>query len=251
MGSSNPRTPAAWVKAIRAHLSEHGSAEHAAGVQWFFKEEVRSYGWYTADLRAYGRALHRQIAANPRLMLDVAERLFAGKSLEEKVLGVVVAERSLPRPRRSSSRKPPSRTTFVLGKDELVRFEAWLDRVASWADHDALAMVLLGPLLVEFPSRAQQVHRWARSADRWHRRAAAVSLIRGIQRGMFVDQATRVTHALAADQDDMVQKGLGWLLRVWGSVRPVGGDAGADGDPAPHLSPCAANRVRTAAGQRP
>ena len=30
-----------------------------------------------------------------------------------------------------------------------------------------------------------------------------------------------MTHALAGDRDDMVQKGLGWLLREWGKVRPA------------------------------
>ena len=36
---------------IRRALKDGGSAEHAAGVQWFFKDEIKSHGWYTADLR--------------------------------------------------------------------------------------------------------------------------------------------------------------------------------------------------------
>ncbi len=234
MGSGKPRTIAAWVKAIRGHLVEHGSAGHASGVQRFFKEEVRSYGWYTADLRAYGRSIHKELSSSPALMLDVAERLFMGKTLEEKGLGVVIAECSLPkpgarsaqigagnRPRPATAGRPPSVAPRTMGERELLRVSAWLDHVVTWADHDALAMFLIGPLLVQFPARARMVTGWSRSNDRWHRRAAAVSLIRGVQRGLFVDRATRVTHTLAADPDDMVQKGLGWLLRVWGSVRPA------------------------------
>jgi 3-methyladenine DNA glycosylase AlkD len=221
MGSLMTRTAAARAKAIRAHLAEHGSADHAAGVQWFFKDKVQSYGWYTKPLRAYGQSLHLELGADPPLMLDVVDRLFAGKTIEEKVLGVIVMARSLPAPRKAAARKPRRSVSFTPGDEEFARFVGWLDRVASWADHDALAMFLLGPMLVARPARVRKVFGWARSEDRWHRRAAAVSLIRGIQQGLFVDEAARIVRTLAGDADDMVQKGLGWLLRVWGSVRPA------------------------------
>ena len=51
--------------------------------------------------------------------------------------------------------------------------------------------------------------------------AAAVSLIDGVRHGLFTAEATTVTDHLLADRDDMVQKGLGWLLREWGKVRPA------------------------------
>ncbi len=46
---------------IRRMLRRGGSAEHAKGVQWFFKEEVKSYGWRTADLRKATRRWRREI----------------------------------------------------------------------------------------------------------------------------------------------------------------------------------------------
>ncbi len=209
------------VREVRAHLEAHGSREHAAGVQWFFKEEVRSYGWYTADLRAYGRTLHRALSGDPPVLLDVADRLFGGRTLEEKALAVVMLEPSV-RPARTrpgtTPRGLPQR--FVIDVAELDRFDAWLDRVASWADHDALAMVIIGPLLVAHPAQVRRVLSWAASRNRWRRRAAAVSLIPGIRQGRFVREATRVTRLLLTDDDDMVQKGLGWLLREWGKARP-------------------------------
>jgi len=193
------------VRAICRHLETRGSPEHAAGVQWFFKEAVRSHGWYTAPLRAYARTVHRALASDQARLLAVADALFARPVLEEKVVAVTMLQPSLRR----------------FGAAEFRRFERWLDRVSSWADHDALAMFLLGPLMADDPARASRVFRWARASDRWHRRAAAVSLIHGIRRGGFTAEATRITHALAADHDDMVQKGLGWLLREWGKVRPA------------------------------
>jgi 3-methyladenine DNA glycosylase AlkD len=197
-------SPASIVRSIVAHLNEHGSAEHAAGVQWFFKEEVRSHGWYTAALRRYATALHRQLSTDQALMLDVAERLFRSPFLEEKALAVTMLQPSLGR----------------FGSAEFRRFETWLGRVTSWADHDALAMFLIGPMLVANPRRAARPLRWVLSPSRWRRRAAAVSLIHGIRRGLFQNEAVAVTEQLLADRDDMVQKGLGWLLREWAKHDP-------------------------------
>jgi len=38
---------------------------------------------------------------------------------------------------------------------------------------------LIGPMIAAKPSRAKNVFRWAKSPDRWHRRAACVALIQG------------------------------------------------------------------------
>jgi len=198
------KAPASIVRDIVAHLKAHGSPEHAAGVQWFFKEEVRSHGWYTADLRRYARVLHKELAPGQPLLLDVAERLFAGSVLEEKALAVTMLEPSLKR----------------FGGAEFARFERWLGKVSSWADHDALAMYLIGPMMVAEPERAKRPLCWSSSPNRWRRRAAAVSLIHGIRRGLFYGEARAVTERLVADRDDMVQKGLGWLLREWGKYDP-------------------------------
>jgi len=200
-----PRSTDTVVRGICRHLKARGSAEHAAGVQWFFKEQVRSHGWYAADLRRYARALHRDLAGDPARLLEVAESLFARPVLEEKATAVCMLQPSL----------------YRFGNSEFSRFDRWLDAVVSWADHDALAMYLLGPLIAAEPSRVRRPATWATSPNRWRRRAAAVSLIHGIRRGAFAREATAITMQLLFDRDDMVQKGLGWLLREWAKYSPA------------------------------
>jgi 3-methyladenine DNA glycosylase AlkD len=41
-----------------------------------------------------------------------------------------------------------------------------------------------------------------------------VALIRGARAKMFFPEITKLSNSLLADEDDMVQKGLGWLLRA-------------------------------------
>ena len=184
---------------IRRALRDGGSAEHAAGVQWFFKEKIKSHGWYTADLRRAVRRFRREILREHdfAFLVLVADELFSGRVLEEKVAAVFLLEK----------------TDAHFGDAEFRLFEKWLDRISSWADHDGLVHYLIAPMVAAKPGRTKAVFHWAKSRDRWHRRAACVALIQGSRRKMFFPQITRLSNMLLTDVDDMVQKGLGWLLR--------------------------------------
>jgi len=184
---------------IRRMLKRGGSAEHAKGVQWFFKEEIKSHGWYTAALRREAVRQRRIILQEQGLdfLLEVADRLFAGEVHEEKNFAVFLLEK----------------LHGGFGDAEFKRLESWLPRISSWADHDALVYCLIGPMVVIKPSRVKSVFRWAKSKDRWHRRAACVALIPGTRLKMFFPEIVRMSNFLLNDRDDMVQKGLGWLLR--------------------------------------
>ncbi len=199
--------PPAYIAAhIRRVLKDGGSAPHAEGVQRFFKEQVASRGWYTAELRQVAARFRRAMLKEHELayLVAVADQLFRGSVLEEKVMAVLLLQKSA--------------TEF--GSKEFRLFESWLDRVSSWADHDALAHYLIAPMLLSGPARMRVVFGWARSHNRWRRRAAAVALVRGARQRMFAGEIARVTELLLRDPDDMVQKGLGWLLREYAKADP-------------------------------
>jgi 3-methyladenine DNA glycosylase AlkD len=184
---------------IRRALKDGGSAEHAADVQWFFKEEIKSHGWYTADLRRAVRRFRREVRSERGLdfLVQVADLLFSGSVLEEKVAAVFLLEN----------------LDAEFGDREFKLFESWLDRISSWADHDGLVHYLISPMVAAKPARAKAVFRWAKSPNRWRRRAACVSLIRGTRANIFFPEIVKLSNTLLTDEDDMVQKGLGWLLR--------------------------------------
>ena len=132
-------------------------------------------------------------------LVSVADQLFRGRVLEEKTMAVMLLEKSV----------------HDFGPKQFRLFDQWLDRVSNWADHDALLHYLIGPMIVDEPSRVRLVFVWARSRNRWRRRASAVALIRGARRRMFRSEIARLSEMLLDDADDMVQKGLGWLLREY------------------------------------
>ena len=180
-------------------LKDGGLAERASGIQWFFKEEIRSHGWRTADLRRAIRSYRKEILREHDFdfLVRVADQLFSGPVLEEKVAGIFLIEN----------------LTEKCGDDEFKLFESWLDRISSWADHDGLVHYLISPMVAAKPARAKSVFAWAKSPNRWHRRAACVALIRGARARMFFPEVVKLSDSLLTDQDDMVKKGLGWLLR--------------------------------------
>jgi 3-methyladenine DNA glycosylase AlkD len=47
-----------------------------------------------------------------------------------------------------------------------------------------------------------------------------VALIRGTRARMFFPEVTKLSDSLLADDDDMVRKGLGWLLRETAKFDP-------------------------------
>ena len=193
------KSPAYIAKHIRRVLLDGASAPHTEEVQHFFKNEIRSRGWYTGELRKVAVRFRRTILAEHEIpyLVEVADQLFRGNVLEEKVFAVLMLQAIV----------------GECGKPEFKLFESWLERISSWADHDGLVYYLLGPMIAADPRLLSRPLRWAKSKDRWHRRAAAVALIHSTRQHKSFEYVQRVTEILLTDKDDMVQKGLGWLLR--------------------------------------
>ena len=90
--------------------------------------------------------------------------------------------------------------------------------IDDWASVDVFGGYLAGPAWVTRQISDQDVHRWARSPDRWWRRTALVATT-GLNvktRGGYGDapRTLAVCQILTDDRDDMVVKALSWALRV-------------------------------------
>ena len=96
-----------------------------------------------------------------------------------------------------------------LGQRELERLGRNLD---SWGAVDTFACYLSGPAWRDGQIPDALVHQWARSPDRWWRRAALVSTV-PMSRAGRSRPTLRVCRMLAADRDDMVVKAVSWALR--------------------------------------
>ena len=102
-----------------------------------------------------------------------------------------------------------------LGEAELEALGRGID---SWGSVDVFARTLSGPAWLRGQVPDASIARWARSEDRWWRRAALVSTValnvRSHGGGGDVERTLAVCRMLVDDYDDMVVKALSWALRA-------------------------------------
>ena len=100
-------------------------------------------------------------------------------------------------------------------RDDFATLEKWVhNNVTNWASCDTLCNHTIGDFIQKYPEYLGKLKEWARSDNRWVKRAAAVSLIIPARRGKFLDDIFEIADILLLDADDMVQKGYGWMLKA-------------------------------------
>jgi 3-methyladenine DNA glycosylase AlkD len=87
--------------------------------------------------------------------------------------------------------------------------------VDNWGACDHFCGIT-GELLIQYPDLVPKIRKWTKSKNRWFRRAAAVSLIDPVTEGILLDEVFKTADILLTDDDDMVQKGYGWMLKEAG-----------------------------------
>ena len=199
-------TVAELLEWTRAELQRRADPEFAAGVRNFFVERVDPRGVRSSELKEVERGVYRELRR-----FSAAERnrysteLWKGGKLEDGTLVCHVY--------RKFARE--------CGAPEFALFERWLDRyVSNWAHCDGIASWLVAAAIANDASLKPRVEAWTASPNRWKRRAAAVSFLQEGKRGRSAGEIFRVASALAADRDEMVLKGVGWLLKETYPQRP-------------------------------
>lgn len=159
-------------------------------------------GAKTEDLRALRREFsHRLKDAAPHVVIELGALLLEVPKIEYRFLAYELIHHH------------PS---------ALSRLSAWqLERlgrgIASWSAVDCFAIYLAGPVWRDRHVPNSLIHGWARSADRWWRRAALVSTVplNSKTQGGTGDayRTLQVCRLLESDSDPMVAKALSWALR--------------------------------------
>ena len=182
-------------KQIKASADPKVSAIH----QKFFKEKVKYYGLRTPVTRKLAAEAWREAKLHAKSeIFQMCEELYKSGYNEESFI--------------ASGWLPRISGEFL--EEDLKLFAKWIDKYAdNWAKVDTFCCHTVGDYLFKFPEEITEVVKWTRSKNRWMKRAAAVSLIIPAKRGKFLKKAFKIADILLLDQDDMVQKGYGWMLK--------------------------------------
>lgn len=101
-----------------------------------------------------------------------------------------------------------------LEEKDLKVYAKWIENyINNWAKCDGFCNHAVGDYMVKYPSKINVLKKWAKSPNRWVRRAVAVTLIIPAKNGDFLEDVFEISDILLMDKEDIVQKGYGWLLK--------------------------------------
>jgi 3-methyladenine DNA glycosylase AlkD len=199
-------TPAQAAREARRALARLARPAGAFDASRYFRD-AGGLGFYNIGAHQV-RAMAREIARNSQEAWSVddacafASALITDRHLEVKGVGIEVLARY--------------RRQFTPAL--LPVWKGWLARnhSANWATTDAICGLLIGPLVAGRPNLAGGVARWSADRNMWVRRASIVSLIPIARRGLVLDILYRTARKLHRDDEDLIQKAVGWALREAG-----------------------------------
>ena len=189
----------AIITSIRKELHDISDPIIKASSLRFFKEPIKSYGVKNPVARQIGKNYSSLLKNQPKeKVFALCEDLWKSGMMEESIIACMYSY---------SVRKQFEPEDFPI-------FESWISRyVTNWAACDTFCNHTVGYFLEIYPAYVTELKRWAKSSNRWMRRAAAVSLIVPVRKGVFLKESIQISKILLTDQDDLIQKGYGWLLK--------------------------------------
>jgi len=188
------------LKEIRRELKRLDRPENKIDAQRFHKEKLKKrYVLKSPLVRRVSARFFKEVKIQPKeSIFDLCEEMFeSGKDGESSI-----------------AFNWARRLEKQYAKSDFRRFETWLKKyVNGWGSCDALCCYVLGPLIYKFPELAEKTAKWTKSKSRWYRRASAVTLIYPVRRRILLELVFERADILLLDDDDMVQKGYGWMLK--------------------------------------
>ena len=188
------------IEKVRAALLQSVDEKTLATSQNFFKEKIRFYGVTVPTVNRIGAEYFKQMGARSKSeVLGLCELLWQSGYIEESFIACdwAYAVHDMYEP------------------DDFQMFERWInDYVDNWASCDTLCNHSVGAFMEMYPEFLTRLKDFAKSDNRWMRRAAAVSLIIPARKGKFLDDIMEIADILLLDRDDLVQKGYGWMLKA-------------------------------------
>jgi 3-methyladenine DNA glycosylase AlkD len=184
-----------YTKAVRA-LRRHADPARSEVHRWYFKgagDEI-FLGITVPILRQLAREFE------PLPLADVG-RLMRSRVHDQRLLGCAVLHR---RYERGSEGEREKIFAFYVRNRRLVR---------SWDAVDGTAPTIVGPHLLKRDKKL--LYQWARSSSLWERRIAMVATLHFIRHGNVAD-TLRLARILLQDEEDLIHKATGWMLREVG-----------------------------------
>jgi len=196
------------IKKIRQELKKNADEKIKESGKRFFKEDIKAYGVKTGLVVKLGKEAYKEISAkggpasgwkNKDEIFKLCEELWQSGIMEESFIAC--------------------NWSYLVHKNyqpkDFKIFEKWINKyISNWASCDTFCNHTVGEFIEMYPDYLSELKKWAKSKNKWMRRASAVSLIVPAKKGKFLKDVFEISDILLQDKEDMVQKGYGWMLKV-------------------------------------
>lgn len=188
------------IKKIRLELKKNSDEKTQISSLNFFKEKIKVHGVKSAIINKIAKEYFKLIKDKTKNeIFNLCDELWQSGYIEESIIAC-------------------NWSYFIHKKyepEDFKVFEKWIDTyVGNWASCDTLCNHTVGEFLEMYPEYLPELKKWAKSKNRWMRRASAVSLIVPAKQGEFLKNILEIADILLLDKDDLVQKGYGWMLKA-------------------------------------
>jgi len=187
------------IQKIRKELKDNIDLEYKKNICNFFKERQKLYGVRIPIVRNISKIYYFEIRSlDKKEIIFLCEELLESGYTEESVIAFDWVYE----------------VKNQYDEKDFNIFESWLQKyISNWVSCDDFCGHTLGYYFYKFPEALPKLEKWAKSKNRWQRRASAVSLIYSLRRKKYLSKAFSVANILLKDSDDLVQKGYGWMLK--------------------------------------
>jgi len=186
---------------IVKHLHELADPTIAEHSQRFFKTAKGEYGYGDKFLGIRVPIIRKLVKQNEDVSLEVVERLLKSKHHEIRLFALLLLVSYFSKSSRS--------------RDEI--YDLYLSHtqyINNWDLVDSSAHYIVG-LYLKDKDRGV-LYELCKSTSLWERRIAIMSTFYFIKHNQFED-TLRISQILLADEEDLIHKAVGWMLREIGN----------------------------------
>jgi 3-methyladenine DNA glycosylase AlkD len=145
------------IERIRQELEASADEKTQESFQRFFKETVKFYGVKTGTVGKIAKKYWEEAKLLDKTeLLRLCEELLRSGTTEEAFVVSFWLPNALER----------------LDPEDLATFESWIERyMDNWAKCDGFCNHTVGGLVEKYPESVSELKRWAKSENRWLKRA--------------------------------------------------------------------------------
>lgn len=179
-------------------LADPKIAEHS---QRFFKTAKGEYGEGDVFLGIRVSPIRQLAKQHTQISLSAAIKLLHSKYHEERLLAVIILVNKF---KKSSATEQKAIYDAYLAHTHLIN---------NWDLVDSSAHQIVGGYLLE--RNRSRLNRLSNSSSLWERRISIIATLHFIRLSQFED-TLRISRTLLNDQEDLIHKAVGWMLREMG-----------------------------------